>query len=305
MDCGCTFVHVHPQNAQKERMFDPIPLFYRGEPQSLATALYPHVVGRLSGRRLDAPVNPPHVFVMGDLEHVRSRDVVCGAGFNEPKLTRYWPNVTVNMVRGPLSRAVLKAHGIDCPEIYGDILFLLPRFRVVEENRKGVGVIPDPQDRWMPEGGDKRISTNHHFDKIIDFIAGCEVIVTSSLTVLMVAEAYGIPAVIRTNSYHICLEPVFKIADYYAGTGRDPVVVYDKGVEDAAEIAQRIPAPKVDTDAIFFAFWKSIGIPHVHIRTESGSQSRERENDQQDRDPASGSGYAIQTNPSLETEGGL
>ena len=51
-------------------------------------------------------------------------------------------------------------------------------------------------------------------------IFNTELILSSSLHGVILAEAYGIPAVLIRNEN----EPLFKYKDYYMGTGRDKVV---------------------------------------------------------------------------------
>jgi hypothetical protein len=124
----------------------------------------------------------------------------------------------IHALRGPNSAETLRNQGIPVPNIYGDPVWLLPRFWPMEDTEKthDLGVIlhiselesADPQsgprkafDRYqVPSGleGIRLINTycaptaQAMWEKVRE-IASCRRIVSTSLHGLVIAEAYGIP----------------------------------------------------------------------------------------------------------------
>lgn len=124
----------------------------------------------------------------------------------------------VRAVRGPLTRMVLMEHGYAVPEIYGDPAILMPLiFDPEVEKKYKVSIIPH-----MNEQEQYRQSACHFIDiRTVDYkkpireIKESELILSSSLHGIILAEAYGVPAIL--------LKPqvgMFKYMDYYYGTGR-------------------------------------------------------------------------------------
>lgn len=116
-------------------------------------------------------------------------------------------------VRGPLSREVLMRQGIDCPEIYGDPVLLLPRFynpQIIKKHKMGVVLHWGDHDK-AKMFKNPILSDLSAYD-FIDRILECEAIVSSSLHGLIVADAYGIPAAqMALSEDHF----QFKFDDYY------------------------------------------------------------------------------------------
>jgi hypothetical protein len=151
--------------------------------------------------------------------------------------------------------AVLRAGG-ECPEIYGDPALLLPRFHNAPvEKTHTLGVVPHYVDTqcarlWAAKAaaGEAKIVDILHHDPIavVDEIRACEMILTSSLHALIVAQAYGIPA--------IALAPVgvklagdgTKFLDYFMATGQAPYLPA-KG-EPLSKLLDRMTPPKLDID---------------------------------------------------------
>lgn len=108
-------------------------------------------------------------------------------------------------VRGPLSRKWALEQGVDCPEIYGDPILLLPDYYSPNVEKTGaIGVVPhysdinDPVFDNLKKNDKVRFIPTREYDSwqaFVDAIVECSVIVSSSLHGLIVAYAYGIPAV--------------------------------------------------------------------------------------------------------------
>lgn len=133
-------------------------------------------------------------------------------------------------VRGPLTRAWLLKRGIPCPEVYGDPALILPFvYSPQKRHQKKIGLIPHLED-WDQnrelirtlETEDVRVVHMGNYScwtDIIDEITSCDVICSSSLHGLIVAEAYKIPAIwIKFKEKKAGWD--FKYYDFYAAVGR-------------------------------------------------------------------------------------
>src|SRR5207248_7521346 len=85
--------------------------------------------------------------------------------------------------------------------VYGDPALLLPRlYRPPAVVRHGVGVVahyaakPRLERRWPNSLGVRLIDVQDPIESVIDQIASCEVVASSSLHGLIVSHAYGVPA---------------------------------------------------------------------------------------------------------------
>jgi hypothetical protein len=112
------------------------------------------------------------------------------------------PGLHVYAVRGPLTHARVLAAGIDCPPVYGDPALLLPLLYVPDTTlRHDMGLVLHFSDRPRLEGllrlpaSSLLIDIQDPIEKVIDEIASCKWIASSSLHGLIVAQAYERPAV--------------------------------------------------------------------------------------------------------------
>jgi pyruvyltransferase len=168
--------------------------------------------------------------ILGGLPQNATYDIICGSGFIRQEMPVQKPYKFIS-VRGPLSRKKYLDAGIDCPERYGDLGLLL-RYIVPPPptscKRYKVGFIPHYIDKDMPavhrarEKGWKIINILQASTpaKFVEEIHECDMILSSSLHGIILADSYEIPA------YHIILSNnviggEFKFRDYYASVGRD------------------------------------------------------------------------------------
>ncbi|VVD31147.1 polysaccharide pyruvyl transferase family protein [Paraburkholderia dioscoreae] len=137
-------------------------------------------------------------------------------------------NMRVHAVRGALTRKTLLDVGIDCPAVFGDPGWLLPKIvPPSDEKTYELGIIPHISDfeSQTPtssilerlkrydignESGIKIISTRHaptwegFVDKIRE-ITSCQRIISTSFHGLIVPQAYGIPAILFSKKKNDCL----------------------------------------------------------------------------------------------------
>lgn len=189
--------------------------------------------------------NKEHYLVIGSiLQTSNDNSVVWGTGMIYDQETPLFKPKKVHAVRGPKTREILLARGIKCPQVYGDPALLLPMFIQPKVNNKRyrLGVIPHYKNKQHPFflqslPSDVKIIDVETDDiqKFVDDINCCEMIVSSSLHGIIIADAYGIPA------HHVKFDESvvggnFKFHDYYLSVKRDcvePVTITEKTQVDS------------------------------------------------------------------------
>lgn len=157
---------------------------------------------------------------------IREGDVVYGTGADK-RIDLSWEPVTAAeyvCVRGPMTRELLATKGIQVPERYLDPARLLPRFHDYPVNPSGkIMLIPNYRDvgaaialRGVEDDSAYRFgSVLTGWGPLTDEIRAAKLVISSALHPIIVAEAYGVPAVWVNDG-----RGAFKFEDYYASTGR-------------------------------------------------------------------------------------
>ncbi|MCX6461336.1 MAG: polysaccharide pyruvyl transferase family protein [Actinobacteria bacterium] len=155
------------------------------------------------------------------LANARFGDTVWGSGAIHDQRVDV-AGVTVLALRGPLSMKLTHAHP-STP--LGDPALLLPTFytpRPVTHQR--IGFVPHYVDLPIAASlsPDAYIIdvTARNWRTTVDAITACDVVVSSSLHGLIVAEAYGVPAV-WSRTHNPITGNDFKFRDYFAATSRE------------------------------------------------------------------------------------
>ncbi|MFT6417554.1 MAG: hypothetical protein ACJARZ_002922 [Dokdonia sp.] len=208
--------------------------YERKPAENYGDLLSPYIVEKLSGREAifyDAPnrkkfwQRKKYLMAIGSImSHTQPRAVVWGSGIIS-KEDRF-STANFRAVRGPLSRKRILELGYDCPEIYGDPALLLPTIFNPDVAKKYVyGVIPHYVDYTQAEaqfGNEEDIIIinliNNDHEAVTRQILSCERIVSSSLHGVIVAQAYGIPAVWVQFSDKLSGDNV-KFDDYFESVG--------------------------------------------------------------------------------------
>ncbi len=179
---------------------------------------------------------------LGDID---AHSVVCGAGaVSADQRVQAAPKKIVS-VRGPKTRELLLAQGIDCPAVYGDPAMLLPLFYMPTEVRKRykIGLIPHYADQdspivqrllknkdihfidiLLPKNRGLKMNIERYWKQWIDEVCSCECIVSSSLHGLIIAEAYHIPTLWAKFSDNVNGND-FKFYDYYQSFNNTPPIL--------------------------------------------------------------------------------
>lgn len=196
---------------------------------------YPHSIG------FRGISSYPIISAIGSVLHLikKQNTIVWGSGLiNENLVPSICPQ-KILAVRGPLTRKALLSQGYDCPEVYGDPALLLPYVYSPKKKQKKyrLGIVPHYVDFYKEELKkfikDEEVLIISMFDykkwtDVIDQINSCEVVASSSLHGLIVAEAYKVP-----NVWVEIREPLigdmsrrFKYHDFFMSIGLDRDVPY-------------------------------------------------------------------------------
>ena len=171
-------------------------------PGNFGDVINPYIVEKLSGRPPRRVAKGKGLLAVGSVvKFATAESAVWGSG--TPRMTdRLDPAAKYLAVRGPLTRQLVRESGGDCPEIYGDPAWFLPKLYRPQSpsHRYRLGVILHfaDQDSITAASDVKQISVlRASYDDIeafIDEIHECEAVISTSLHGLIVCHAYGIPA---------------------------------------------------------------------------------------------------------------
>ena len=188
---------------------NPSLIYFWSKRPNFGDYLAPFVVEQLSGRR---PVNVRGLDIIGSetvygiIGSILHHDTpvpleLWGPGFVRPTDSFRVRPRKIHAIRGPLSRQRCLEQGIDCPPIYGDPAFLVPHWVEPQRSRSfRVGIVPHYRDMPILKMLDlssrseiKIIDPGRRPVSVINDIACCDTILSSSLHGLVIAIAYGIP----------------------------------------------------------------------------------------------------------------
>lgn len=161
------------------------------------------------------------------LSSADANTIVWGSGFlRENDLIKEKPK-QIRAVRGPLSLKKIRDQGVTCPEVLGDPALLFPRFYTPKVARQfRIGLIPHYIDKNHPfiacaqSKGVKIIDPAGDFYQFLDDICSCEMIASSSLHGIIMADAYKIPSLWVKFSDNI-KGGNFKFHDYFLSVGKE------------------------------------------------------------------------------------
>lgn len=194
---------------------------------------------------------PIYVTIGSVLAHVNKKCIVWGSGIIDQKVLIKKANFLA--VRGPRTRNFLVNLGYNVPEVYGDPALLLPRyFNPKVEKKYKIGFIPHYNDFVLVKEWFSNLPDIHLIDmmttdvesKTIEFLQ-CERIISSSLHGIIIAHAYGIPAVWQKLSNRVFGDDV-KYQDYMESVGLPfyQPEIREKGytVEEMEQLFQELPS---------------------------------------------------------------
>lgn len=224
----------------------PLPMYWFSGRPNFGDVLSAVVVAHVSNATpvLVSSRHKGKVLGVGSILHrLAETDVVWGSGAIRDTPIAPPSGVRFRAVRGPLTRSLIRA---DVPEIYGDPAMLLPRiYQPSAAKRFELGVIPHYLEVDAVQVVDPAISlidVLSDWRDVIEQINECEAIVSSSLHGLIVAEAYGVPAVWFVASDRVT-GGGFKFRDYYLSTGRETPAPVRWGDDSLASMTRGMRDP--------------------------------------------------------------
>jgi pyruvyltransferase len=119
-----------------------------------------------------------------------------------------------------LTREALQALGHKCPEVYGDPAVLMPLVYTpkTQRNTQDYVVVNHFLDNTEYENCVPILTTD--YSGFIDKLYCAQRVISSSLHGIILAEAYGVPAVLFLPEATKDYLTLYKYQDYYYGTGR-------------------------------------------------------------------------------------
>jgi len=246
-----------------------VPLFYwDARPRlgfsNFGDAMSVSIVERILGRSITTitasnPGQKKFLAIGSIINYAEEGDVLWGTGINGkyPKRSDYHFNtLDVRAVRGPLSRQFLMEIGVECPEIYGDPTLLLPslfpEFKKSDFPLMDYIVIPHFSDEDLFRHLPNMVSVKEEWQTVVGKILNSKFVISSALSGVIVAEAFGIPARLIISPNENNTETIFKYSDYYYGTNRFNYR-FATSVEEALEMGGE-PTPESNLESLLQAF---------------------------------------------------
>ena len=215
--------------------------------KNFGDAINPILFGQITQKKVANPstiINlfnkPTYYFIGSILDNLnKSNAIVCGTGFQNENAKVLKKPSKIIAVRGPLTRNIFLKYNIECPEVYCDPALLLANIYMPEnlEKKYDVGIIAHYIDKEVLSK--KRIIDNnltYHFidieadwKTVIEEICKARYILSSSLHGIIVAHAYGVPAV-RIKLSDMIVGGNFKFNDYALSVNDKPFETYQ--IED-------------------------------------------------------------------------
>lgn len=186
--------------------------------------------------------------------------VVYGSGFlfrwAMPQFARKKLKFDIRAVRGPLTRDILMELGYNVPKVYGDPAILLPLLYPFKKECLKVypfTVIPHESHIELYKNAPYHVlsTLTNDWEYFIHEIWKSEFVISSSLHGIIIAEAYGIPAIFLNETEN---PDQLKYDDYYYSTGRKQYVK-GKTVEECLKFTpEKIPDFKEMQDDLLKSF---------------------------------------------------
>jgi len=250
--------------------------FYNVGGYNFGDAIGPDIVKKISGHEIEVIdgasdkqilyLQKKLLTVGSILQFAQPGNIIWGSGIHghycrKELKKRTVKKLDIRSVRGPLTRSFLcDNYHIDCPKIYGDPVMLISKLfdNKINPVRK-YGIIPHINDIefiLFAHGYENVILPTENWEKVVNFILGCELVISSSLHGLIIAEAFGIPARWLHNKNlpsSSKTEGTFKYNDYYASTNRK-LDDWSESIEDAIRDGGKEPITEFDYDKLLNSF---------------------------------------------------
>ena len=229
----CIIFFLYPQrnqfllfNYDNRARKNKVNLNYWSESDNLGDTLAPVIVNYILSLKNISPdktvSNRKHLYAVGSILTAGIQDcTVWGSGILNSVISYRLKNrkLDIRAVRGPFTRAILQDYGYNCPEVYGDPAIFLPEIYkpgVLKKIYRFGLVMHMDQIQEIPKGDILNIdicTSNYH--EFVNKLNSVEVVISSSLHGIILAESYGIKAILLKPA-----KDFLKYYDWYYSTGR-------------------------------------------------------------------------------------
>ena len=152
-------------------------------------------------------------------------------GLRKLRLCKIIRNLDIRAVRGPITREILINKGFACPEIYGDPAVLMPLIYTPKQNdsKKEDFTVILHHSSFLNYENNLSIKTTD-YEHFIDTIANSNKVISSSLHGVILAETYGVSAILLDDV--ATQKSLVKFNDWYYSTNRRQYPIA-KSIEEA------------------------------------------------------------------------
>lgn len=179
---------------------------------------------RKKNLKLDSKVSKTkHLYSIGSIIQGGAQNAtIWGSGLKNGNkdfnwLIRLTRKLDIRLVRGPETRKVLLNQGYNCPEKYGDPALILPLIyqpKNIIKDKDYLVILHHETELNIKE---YLSPICHGYKSFIDELCTAKKVISSSLHGIILAEAYGIPAILLADKE---TKNMFKYNDYYHSTNR-------------------------------------------------------------------------------------
>lgn len=188
-------------------------------------------------------------FIGSIIQFLTADSLVYGSGIIYEKagdiIAKKGIDLDIRAVRGPKTKLLLEKIGYKVPAVFGDPAILLPIFYkpLNADKKKDFIVIPHWKNINQYERSNYPILSplTNNWKNFIDEIASSALVISASLHGIILAEAYGVPAILLGETEH---EDLFKYDDYYQSTNRHEYPI--AGSIDEALSMEIPPVPNLE-----------------------------------------------------------
>ena len=244
----CIILFLFPQRNQfllfnytNRAKKNKVNLNYWCESDNLGDTLAPVIVNYMLSLKNISPDKPvskrKHLYAVGSVLTAGIQDcTVWGSGVLNSVITYRLKNrkLDIRAVRGPFTQAVLQDYGYKCPSIYGDPAIFLPCIYKPEYTKKkykyGLVMHMDQMQEVSVNNILNIDICTSDFRDFVNKLNSVEIVISSSLHGIILAESYGIKAVLLkpTKDY-------LKNYDWYYSTRRYSFPIAEN-IEEALNI---------------------------------------------------------------------
>ncbi len=148
-------------------------------------------------------------------------NVICSClGFNSSKEKIKEKPKAIVSVRGPLTRKMILDQGLECPEVYFDMVNLLPHLFTKPNSKSGTVVIPHYVDNELFKDESGFVNICSGVENVVKECLKAKNVVTSSLHVMILCEVFKLNYEFKRPINKIAGDGM-KYFDYFEAIGKE------------------------------------------------------------------------------------